>query len=311
MKMLDFYGRDIISIIDLTREEILFILEVAEKMEKLERKEKMKLAQDKIMASLFFEPSTRTRLSFEAAMHGLGGRIIGFTSEEGSSVSKGETLWDTVSSVDKYCDIIVIRHPEDGAARLASDAAEKPIINAGDGSNQHPTQTLLDLYSIKKILGDIENFSIGIVGDLKYGRTVHSLASALAKFRDIRMYFVSPPILRIPRNLQHELQDKRIKFTEHAWIEDIVDRIDILYMTRIQQERFPEPSEYETVKEIYRLDTSLLEKARKHLKVLHPLPRVTEISRQVDSTSFSYYFEQAYNGVAVRQALLSMLLGIQ
>lgn len=305
----DFGGLDLISIVDFTRDEITHILDNAEEMEKRSRKERSALATDRIMAALFFEPSTRTRLSFEAAMHGLGGRVIGFDSEEGSSVSKGETLWDTICTVDQYCDIIVLRHPQDGAARLAAEAAQVPVINAGDGSNQHPTQTLLDLYSIRKIMGTVDSLSIGIVGDLKYGRTVHSLASALSKFNGVRMYFVSPPALRIPRNLQNELQECGVKYTEHAWIEDIIDRVDILYMTRIQQERFPEPAEYESVKAIYRLDTPLLERAQKHLKVLHPLPRVTEISRQVDSSGFGYYFTQARNGVVVRQAILHMLLG--
>jgi aspartate carbamoyltransferase catalytic subunit len=310
MEKRDFSGADLISIVELSRGEIGQILDRALEMEKMERREKMTLAREVIMAGLFFEPSTRTRLSFEAAMHGLGGRIIGFTSEEGSSVSKGETLWDTICTVDQYSDIIVIRHPQDGAARLASEAAQAPVINAGDGSNQHPTQTLLDLYSIRKILGKLDDFSIGIVGDLKYGRTVHSLATALAKYKDVRMYFVSPPILRIPRNLQIELQDSNVKYTEHALIEDVVDRVDILYMTRIQQERFPEPAEYEAVKELYRLDVPMLANARAHLKVLHPLPRITEISRQVDSTDFSCYFTQTHNGVVVRQAILSMLLGV-
>ncbi len=291
-------------------DEIRHILSVAGELEQKSREELMVCAPSKILASLFYEPSTRTRLSFEAAMCGLGGRIIGFSSAEGSSAQKGESLWDTISTVAQYSDVIVLRHPDDGAARLAAEASDVPVINAGDGSNQHPTQTLLDLYSIRKIRSSIEGTSIGIVGDLKYGRTVHSLTSALSKFKSISVYFVSPQSLKIPFHVRRELEENNVDYSEHERIEEIIDRVDILYMTRIQQERFPEPAEYEKVKETYLLDLDLLEKAPRHMKVLHPLPRVTEISRDVDRTEFSYYFRQAKNGVIVRQALLGLVMGI-
>jgi len=310
MEPLSFKGKDIISMNDMSLDEIRHVLSVAGDLEKKSREEMMAFAPSTILASLFFEPSTRTRLSFEAAMSGLGGRVIGFSSSEGSSAQKGESLWDTISTVDQYSDVIVLRHPDDGAARLAAEAAERPVINAGDGSNQHPTQTLLDLYSIRKIRGSITGTSIGIVGDLKYGRTVHSLTSALSKFESVSIYFVSPESLRIPIHVERELKDGGVAYSEHERIEEIIGKVDILYMTRIQQERFPEPAEYEKVRETYHLDAALLEKAPRHMKVLHPLPRVTEISRDVDGTEFAYYFRQAKNGVIVRQALLGLVIGV-
>lgn len=310
MEALSFKGKDIISINDMNLDEIRNILSVADRLEQKSREELMAYAPSKILANLFYEPSTRTRLSFEAAMTFLGGRVIGFSSAEGSSVQKGESLWDTISTVSQYSDVIVLRHPDDGAARLASEASHVPVINAGDGSNQHPTQTLLDLYSIQKIHSTIEGTSIGIVGDLKYGRTVHSLTSALSKFKSISMHFVSPQSLRIPMHIERELKESSTVYSEHERIEEIIEKVDILYMTRIQQERFPEPAEYEKVKEIYHLDLALLEKAKRHMKVLHPLPRVTEISRDVDGTEYAYYFRQAGNGVIVRQALLGLVMGV-
>lgn len=306
---MNFNGKDIISIVDMSRQEIDHILEVAQMIEKMPRNEQLKILPGRILALLFFEPSTRTRLSFDTAFNMLGGRTMGLSDVEVSSIKKGETLHDTIKTVEQYADAIVLRHNHDGAARLAADAACVPVINAGDGSNQHPTQTLLDLYTIKKIRGSIDNFDIALIGDLKYGRTVHSLVTALKMYNNIKMFFVSPPNLKMPEYILRELDEHKVKYSEHESMEEIVSLIDILYMTRIQQERFPDPAEYEKVKESYILNNTVLYKARKNLKVLHPLPRVVEIDKEVDDTPFAYYFQQARNGVPARQAILSLVLG--
>ncbi|MBU0756696.1 MAG: aspartate carbamoyltransferase [Nanoarchaeota archaeon] len=300
-----FSGRDIISISDLTKQEIIRVLEVA----KLMQKNKKPLLQGKVLATLFFEPSTRTRLSFESSMTKLGGGVLGFTDPNVTSFSKGETLWDAIKMVDGYADVIVMRHPLEGAARLASEAAKVPVINGGDGANQHPTQTLLDLFTIKESQKKITGLKIAMAGDLKYGRTVHSLASALAHF-NCGLFFVSPETLRMPNYILEELESKKIKFSVHKEVKDIIDEVDILYATRIQKERFPDHQEYEKVKNAYVINRDILKNVKKNLKIMHPLPRVNEIDPSVDDSGHAYYFEQAHNGIPVRQALLSMVLGM-
>lgn len=301
----EFRGRDIISIHDFSKDELLYILEVSKKIEKSQNKD---LLKGKIMASLFFEPSTRTRLSFHSAMEQLGGQVLGFSTTASTSIKKGETLFDTIKMVDQYSDVIVIRHPGEGAARLAAEAASVPVINAGDGSNQHPTQTLLDLYTIQKTKGKLNNLTVGFCGDLKYGRTVHSLAVALAHF-NAEMYFIAPSSLQMPEEYLAELKRKGIKFRQAETIEEALPKLDVLYMTRIQQERFPDPLEYQKVKGIYRIGLEILEKAKKELKIMHPLPRVDEIKTELDNTPHAVYFQQAADGVHVRKALLALVLG--
>lgn len=301
---MNFKGRDVISINDFSKSEIIQILERAKQLEK---KQKTYL-KGKVMASLFFEPSTRTRLSFESAMNRLGGKVIGFADAKVSSVAKGETISDSIKMIEKYADIIVMRHYWDGAARLAAETTNIPVINAGDGTNQHPTQTLLDLYTIKKCQGKISGLNIAMVGDLKYGRTVHSLATALSLF-GCRLFFVSPSFLSMPEHYLEMLREKGITYSEHKKIDEVIEKADILYMTRIQKERFSDPSEYEKAKGVYVLKKEHLEKAKQNLKIMHPLPRVDEISTDVDNTKYSYYFEQAGHGIPVRQAILCMLMG--
>ncbi len=297
-------NRSLVSIADLTREEIETILKRAKEFKK---KPPKKLLSGSILASCFFEPSTRTRLSFESAMLKLGGQVIGFCDGGSTSVKKGESLFDTMKMIGSFADLIVIRHPMEGSARLATQATKKPIINAGDGANQHPSQTLLDLFSIQECQKKLDGLKIAIVGDLKYGRTVHSLVVACALF-NMRLYFVSPDELTLPESLLAELRKMRGKYSFHSSIEEVIDKIDILYMTRVQKERFDEMT-YERVKNRYILKEELLKKAQKNLKVLHPLPRVNEIETAIDKTPFAYYFQQAENGLFVRQALIALLLG--
>ncbi|MDO8740289.1 MAG: aspartate carbamoyltransferase [Candidatus Woesearchaeota archaeon] len=302
---MSFKGKDIISINELSKAEIIHVLEVARS---LELRPKPNLLNGKVLATLFFEPSTRTRLSFESAMSKLGGKVVGFADPSVSSVKKGETLADTIRIVERYADIIVMRHPLEGSARVAADVSDVPVINAGDGANQHPTQTLLDLYTIKKIQGHISNLNIAMVGDLKYGRTTHSLAIALSMF-GCRMFFVSPEQLKMPSYILEELDKKNIEYSEHTQIEEVIKNADILYSTRIQKERFPDLAEYEKVKNVYIITKDTLKNAKPNLKILHPLPRINEISTDVDGTKYAYYFEQAANGIPIRQALLSLVLG--
>ncbi|MCX8147093.1 MAG: aspartate carbamoyltransferase [Candidatus Woesearchaeota archaeon] len=305
---MNFKGKSIISINDLSKEEIVYILEKTMYMENMNEKKKCELLKGKVMASLFFEPSTRTRLSFQSAMKRLGGKVIGFSDPKTSSAAKGESLFDTIKMVDSYADVIVIRHPLEGAARLASESADIPVINAGDGANQHPTQTLLDLYTIKKSQGKVTGLHIAMCGDLKYGRTVHSLAVALSHF-NCRLYFVAPEILKMPKYYLNELKKKGIQFSEHEKIEDVIGKVDIFYCTRIQKERFTDPAEYEKVKDVYILTKDMLKDVKPNLKIMHPLPRVNEISIEVDKTPYAHYFQQAANGLFVRQALLALTLG--
>ncbi|ADD08930.1 aspartate carbamoyltransferase [Candidatus Aciduliprofundum boonei] len=302
-----FKGRDIVSIKELSKEEMDIIFEVAREMLPIARGErKSDLLDGKILATLFFEPSTRTRLSFESAMHRLGGSVIGFSNPSATSISKGETLADTVRVMDSYSDVIVIRHPYEGSARLAAEFASNPVINAGDGAGQHPTQTLLDLFTIHQEFGEIEGLNVALIGDLKYGRTVHSLAYALS-YLGANIYLVSPELLRMPSHIIRELKEKPVETDK---IEDVIEDADVLYVTRIQKERFPDPTEYKKVAGSYRITSELLNKAKEKAIVMHPLPRVDEIEPEVDYTKHARYFQQAFNGVPVRMALLALVLGV-
>lgn len=300
-------NRSLVSIDDFTTEEIGRILDLAAEFEKNPSQD---LLKDKVIASLFFEPSTRTRLSFESAISRLGGKIIGFTDSSSSSVSKGETLNDTIRTVSNYSDLIVMRHPIEGSARYASEVAGIPVVNAGDGANQHPTQTLLDLYSIRKTQGTLEGLNIFLVGDLKYGRTVHSLMMAMSRF-NTTFNFISPKELQMPNEYKLYLDNLGLQYYEHSDFTDIISKADIIYMTRVQRERFNDPMEYEKVKNVYVLQNSMLKNTRENMRVLHPLPRVNEIDTDVDSNKKAYYFEQALNGVYTRQAILCSLLGLK
>jgi len=302
----NFTNRDIVSIKGFTREEIDYILEIAAAFEPLAEKGSDML-KGKVLAELFFEPSTRTRLSFETAMYKLGGNVIGFAEPGVSSVKKGETLADTVRVVENYSDVIVMRHPLEGAARFAAEYAHVPVINGGSGAEEHPTQALLDLYTILKAKGRIDGLNIALMGDLRYGRTVHSLAYALSLY-DVKLNMVSPELLRMRREVLEDIKT-RIDVTEHRDVEDILPELDVLYVTRIQKERFPDLGEYEKVRGTYKVDLDLLRNAKDDLVVLHPLPRVDEIAVEVDSTPFAKYFEQTRNGVIVRMALLALVLG--
>ena len=300
-------GKSLISITDYSKEDILQILDIAEGFEKNPRQ---KLLDQYVIASLFFEPSTRTRLSFESAVQYMGGGIVGFASADTSSVRKGESLKDTILTVSNYSDLIVMRNPLDGSARYASEVSGVPIINAGDGANQHPTQCLLDLYSIRKTQGTLENINIALVGDLKYGRTVHSLVQALTLF-NATFHLVSPESLKLPSSVKKWILDANLKYHQYTEFSSVINEMDIIYMTRIQGERFPDPLEYEKVKNSFILENSMLAEAKQNLRILHPLPRVNEISEDVDDNPKAYYFQQARNGVYVRQALIAAILGLK
>lgn len=301
----NFLGRDVISISDFSKAEILEVLHNAQVLKK---EPQPHLLEGLVMGSCFFEPSTRTRLSFETAMQRLGGRVVGFADPAVTSTKKGETLYDSIKIVGQYVDVIAMRHPLEGAARRAAEATDKPIINGGDGANQHPTQTLLDLFSIQECQHKLNNLEIAMVGDLKYGRTVHSLAQALTHF-NARLYFVAPDSLQMPEYICNELKNKGIKFSFHKKIEDVLNKVDVLYMTRIQGERFADQMEYEKVKNVYVLKAKMLDNAKASMRILHPLPRVNEIETAIDKTKHAYYFEQAENGLYVRQAVLALVLG--
>ena len=300
-------NKSLISITDFSTEEILRILAIAEGFEK---NPEPHLLDGRVVATLFFEPSTRTRLSFESAVNRMGGRIIGFSDPNISSVSKGETLKDTIRIVSNYCDLIVMRHPLEGSSRYASEVATVPVVNAGDGANQHPTQTLLDMYSIKKTQGRLDNINIFMVGDRKYGRTVHSLLQAMSPFSPT-FHFVSHPKLRLPDEYKTFLDSKGVKYYEHEQFNDLIPEADIIYMTRVQRERFTDLVEYEKTKDVYVLRNSMLDKAKPTMKILHPLPRINEINQDVDQSPKAYYFEQARNGVFARQAVITYLLGLK
>lgn len=300
--------KDLISITDYSKEEYLKIMKLAAEFEENPNQE---LLKGKVVATLFFEPSTRTRLSFETAISRLGGRIVGFADPGSSSATKGETLHDTIKMVSNYADLIVMRHPLEGAARYAAEVSDVPIINAGDGANQHPTQTLLDMYSILKTQGTLDNINLFMVGDLKYGRTVHSLLQAMSEFENPIFNFIAPEALQMPRTYKMHLKEKGIKFFEHEQFTDIISEADIIYMTRVQKERFPDPIEYEKVKNIYILRNAMLNNTKPNVKILHPLPRVNEIHTDVDSNSKAYYFDQALNGVFAREAIIAHTMNLK
>ncbi|AIN47173.1 aspartate carbamoyltransferase [Candidatus Palibaumannia cicadellinicola] len=303
------YRKHIISINDLSRNELELVLHIATG---LKLRPQPELLKHKIIASCFFEASTRTRLSFETAIHRLGASVVGFSDASSTSLSqKGETLADTVSVISTYVDAIIMRHPQEGAAQLATEfSGQVPILNAGDGGNQHPTQTLLDLFNIHETQGKLDHLSIAMVGDLKYGRTVHSLTQALTKFDGNRFYFIAPDALGMPSYILHTLIDKNIQYSMHVNLAEVIPELDILYMTRVQKERL-DPAEYVNIKAQFVLQAKNLTHARANLRVLHPLPRVDEIAYEVDKTPYAYYFQQAGNGVFTRQALLALVLNQQ
>lgn len=298
------YQKNIISIADLSRANLELILQTAHSLKQTPQPE---LLKNKVVASCFFEASTRTRLSFETAVQRLGGSVIGFDSGGNTSLAqKGETLADSVKVISSYADAFFMRHPQEGAARLASEFTSIPVINGGDGANQHPTQTLLDLFTIYETQDTVDHLNIAFVGDLKYGRTVHSLAQALSHF-NCNFFFIAPDALAMPDYILEELDEKGLNYSLHTSIEEVIDDLDILYMTRVQKERFDE-TEYQHIKSAFLLNADMLANVRENLKVLHPLPRVDEIHTNVDDTPYAYYFEQAQNGVYARQALLALLL---
>ena len=298
---------DFVTIADLSKEKIMYLLEMAHEFERYPNRE---LLKGKVVATLFFEPSTRTRLSFETAANRLGARVIGFSDAKASSVSKGETLKDTVLMVANYADVIVMRHYVEGAAQYASEVAPVPIVNAGDGAHMHPSQCLLDLYSIYKTQGTLDNLNIYLVGDLKYGRTVHSLITAMRHFNPT-FHFIAPKELAMPEEYKIYCRNHGIKYVEHTeFNEDIIADADILYMTRVQKERFSDLMEYERVKNVYILKRQMLAKAKPNMKIMHPLPRVNEIAYDVDESQHAYYIQQAGNGLFAREAIFCDVLGI-
>jgi aspartate carbamoyltransferase len=309
MTMSTMKGRDILHGNQFSKKDVEGIIRIASKFEKaLKKKDSLTLLKGKILGTLFFEPSTRTRLSFETAMHRLGGGVISMASAESSSAAKGETVADTARTVSQYADVIVIRHPRIGSAKEAADAAPIPVINAGDGAGQHPTQALLDIYTIQKEVGSLKNLVVSMVGDLKNGRTVHALVELLSLFQ-ARLYFVSPNTLRMPEEIVSHLKQKGIGIEETENLKKAVSESQLVYMTRIQKERFENLSEYERVKGHYVIDEKFVKELKKKITILHPLPRVDEISPEVDAYPGAAYFRQVRNGVFVRMALLALILG--
>ncbi|HJM66569.1 MAG TPA: aspartate carbamoyltransferase [Candidatus Thalassarchaeaceae archaeon] len=301
----------LITVDDLTNEEILSILDDAERMLPIARGEThAPILAGKVLANLFFEPSTRTRMSFETAMKRLGGSVLNLGDVANSSVVKGETLFDTMQMMDGYADIAVIRHPRQGAARYSADAVSIPVINAGDGAGHHPTQTLLDLFTIRSSHGTLEGLNVALVGDLRFGRTVHSLSQALGRF-GCSLTFISPSSLRMPEEIVSDLRSSGVSISETEDLHGEIEQLDVIYMTRIQKERFPDEDEYHKVAGIFKLARSDLGSAKKNMIVMHPLPRVNEISPDVDSTPHAMYFEQAFYGVVARMSLLCRLLGVE
>ncbi len=296
-----------VTIADLSRDDIMYLLQMAQEFEKHPNRE---LLKGKVVATLFYEPSTRTRLSFETAANRLGARVIGFSDAKASSVAKGETLKDTILMVSNYADIIAMRHYIEGAAQYASEVAPVPIVNAGDGAHMHPSQCLLDLYSIYKTQGTLDNLNIYLVGDLKYGRTVHSLIMAMRHFNPT-FHFIAPPELAMPEEYKIYCCKHNIKFEEHTeFTDDVISQADILYMTRVQKERFSDLMEYERVKNVYILRNAMLHNVRPNMRIMHPLPRVNEIAYDVDSNPHAYYIQQARNGLYAREAIYAYCLGI-
>ena len=301
---------DLITMDDMTNEEIVSLLNDAERLLPVAHGEEfLPLLQGKLLANMFFEPSTRTRMSFETAMKRLGGNVVNLGDVKSSSAVKGETLYDTMRMVDGYCDIAALRHPRQGAAQYAADACDIPIMNGGDGAGHHPTQTLLDLFTIRQAHGRLDGLTVALVGDLRYGRTVHSLSHALARF-DCELIFISPNQLSMPTDIVSDLTESGAKITETDDLYSAIPEVDVIYMTRIQKERFPDDDEYEKVAGIYKLTAADLTAAKGEMIVMHPLPRVDEISPDVDASRHARYFEQAFNGVVARMALMCKLLGI-
>lgn len=304
-------NKDLISANDLTLADLELYLAKAAVAEAMPRRELAEVLRGYVLAVIFYEPSTRTRLSFEAAMHRLGGGVIGFSDTKSTSVKKGESFLDTVHTVEQYADILVVRHPKEGVARLAGEGASIPILNAGDGANQHPTQTLLDLYTIQKFFGKVSGLKICLAGDLKYSRTVHSLLKALQMFGGVEVVLASPPSLELPFYLKMDNQGNDLDFAETHDLREGIEGADLVYMTRIQRERFPDEVEYAKVKDAFLLDKAMLEGVPDHFRVMHPLPRVNEIATDVDDTPYAGYFEQVRNGMIMREAILSLHLGVE
>ncbi len=301
--------RNLIDITDLSVDEINDLIKVGEDIKKNKAKYAEK-CKGKQLATLFFEPSTRTRLSFESAMLSLGGNTLGFSSAQSSSTAKGESIADTIRTVSSYVNIIAMRHPQEGAATIAATSTKVPVINAGDGTNRHPTQTLTDLMTIKAEKGKLSDFCIGMCGDLKYGRTVHSLVAALSRYENIKYVFISPKELKMPEEVLNILKQKNIEYTEVESLEGNIPNLDILYMTRVQKERFKDEQQYERLKDVYILDKEKLKNAKKDLIILHPLPRVNEIAEEIDNDPRACYFKQVENGKYIRMALILKLLNI-
>jgi aspartate carbamoyltransferase catalytic subunit len=300
------YDHDIVSIKDFTKQDLEFIFRSTDKISTLKPNEKSELGKGRTLGYIFYEPSTRTRMSFEAAMASLGGSSIGIFDSKSSSIEKGESLADTIRIIDLYSDVIILRHPLDGSSRFAGELSRNPIINAGSGSEEHPTQAMLDLYTILKEKKKINNLTIGIVGDLKYGRTVYSLLYALANY-NVEVHLISPSILGIRKESIYDVR-KKLKLYEHSQLEDILPKLDVIYVTRIQRERFPDIQEYEKVKGTYTIDNNILTKAKPDVSIMHPMPRMEEISHSIDDTSNAIYFKQAAYGKELRAALLALVL---
>lgn len=307
-KINPFKSKDVISIKDFSRKDLLYLFKKADQIEKMPDDIRMHLLDGKILGYLFFEPSTRTRLSFEAAMLWLGGGALGFAEPKFSSVEKGENLADTIRTVENYVDVLVMRHSKDGAASFAAEVAKKPVINGGSGTEEHPTQAMLDLYTIIKEKGSIDGLKIGLFGDLKYGRTVYSLLYGLSMF-NVEVKLISHPILRVRREILFDLE-RKMKISEHENVEEVLPDLDVLYVTRIQKERFPDLAEYERLRSSYFVDLKMLLKAKKDLILLHPLPEVDEISPEVDGSPHAKYFKQMLNGKILRAALLASILNV-
>ncbi len=304
-KYSSFKNRDIISIRDFSRADIEHVLGVAQKLKK---KSAPTLLNNTLLGACFFEPSTRTRLSFESAIQRLGGKVVGFADPNVTSSKKGETFHDTIKVVDQFVDVIVVRHYLEGAARYAAEVARAPVINAGDGSNEHPSQALLDLFTMREAHGRIDGLNIALAGDLKYGRGIHSLILALQHFQ-VNLYFIAPPTVKVSPALRTELKRAGVLFSEHATIDEVIEKIDILYLTRMQEERFPDRSEYERVKHAFYVTPELVAKAKPSMRILHIMPRVCEMDARIDATPQAYYFDQVRNGIFIRQALFGLVLG--
>lgn len=300
------YDRDIVSIKDFSKQDLEFVFSSTDKISTLRPNEKSELGKGRTLGYIFYEPSTRTRMSFEAAMASLGGSSIGIFDPKSSSIEKGENLADTIRIIDLYSDVIILRHPLDGSSRFAGELSKNPIINAGSGSEEHPTQAMLDLYTMLKEKKKIDNLTIGIVGDLKYGRTVYSLLYALANY-NVEVHLISPPILGIRKESIYDIR-KKLKLYEHSQLEDVLPKLDVIYVTRIQRERFPDMQEYEKVRGTYTIDKNTLAKAKSDVSIMHPMPRMEEISHSIDDTKNAIYFKQAAYGKELRSALLALVL---